>query len=476
MRTSLNHTKIIATIGPASARKDVLVKMMKAGMDVCRINFSHGTHADHQKVINTVRKINAEYQTNLCILGDLQGPKIRIGQVKGNEVWLKRGDEINITTRKQLSDEHTLYITYQRFPKDVSPDELILLDDGKLQLKIIETNKKNLVKARVIFGGKLSSNKGVNLPNTKISCPSLTRKDLHDLEFILKNDIEWIALSFVRSPKDLIELKKRIQLANKRSLVVAKIEKPEAMDNIDQIIARADAIMVARGDLGVEMPMEQVPVIQKAIVKKCIKIGKPVIIATQMMESMITNPGPTRAEANDVANSVLDGVDAVMLSGETSVGNFPELVIKAMSRIIETVENSNYDYSLTNAPDPKSANYLSDSVCYTACMLSAQTDARAIVAMTYSGYTPFQIASHRPKAMVYVFSQNKFILHILSLVWGVRCFYYDQYVSTDDTIHDVNEFLWQQKLVKRGDVVINTASIPIHQKRTTNMLTVSVIK
>jgi pyruvate kinase len=336
MKLSYNRTKIVATMGPASSKKDVLLAMVKAGVNVCRLNFSHGRPEDHQKTIDLIREINEQYKTNIAILADLQGPKIRIGLVKDGGIHLINGKHINITTKESIGDENNIYITYDTFPQDVQANEIILLDDGKLQLKVIETNRKDNVLCEIIHGGILTSRKGVNLPNTKVSIPSLTEEDLTNLQFALQNDVEWIGLSFVRTGEDIVELKRIISRSGKASRVIAKVEKPEAIDNIDEIIAATDGVMVARGDLGVEMPLEEVPLLQKMIARKCRAASKPVIVATQMLESMITTPRPTRAEVNDVANSVLDGADAVMLSGETSVGEFPVIVIETMAKLFVT--------------------------------------------------------------------------------------------------------------------------------------------
>jgi pyruvate kinase len=476
MKVYHNRTKIVATLGPASASKEVLLKMIKAGMDICRINFSHGKHEDLAKIIATIREINKKHNTHVGILADLQGPKIRVGEMKDNGVFLKKNQELVMTTKPCIGTTERLYISYQAFPKDVKVGEIILLDDGKLQFKVISTNKKDSVKVKVIYGGILSSNKGVNLPDTKVSIPSLTPKDLKDLEFILKQEVEWVGLSFVREAKDIIELKDIIKKRNSKTRVIAKIEKPEALKNLDEIIAVTDAVMVARGDLGVECPMEDLPIIQKQIVKKCMEHAKPVIIATQMMESMINNPRPTRAEVNDVANSVLDGADAVMLSGETSVGQYPVEVIKSMQQIIRKIEDTAYPYMQMHAPNKKSSTYRSDSICYTACILAEHNSALGIVSMTHSGYTAFRISSHRPEALTFIFTSNKTLLCMLSLVWGVRGFYYDKFESTDQTMKEVNGILKHHKLVKRGDVVINTASTPIGRSGRTNTIKISEIQ
>lgn len=476
MKTVHNRTKIVATLGPASSRKEVLLNMIKAGVDVCRLNFSHGTQEDHQKVIDIIRDINKKYKTNIGILADLQGPKIRIGLVKDGGINLISGHKIEITTKELIGDEKQVYISYQTFPCDVRTGEIILLDDGKIQMRVLNTNNKDTVQCEVIYGGVLTSRKGVNLPNTKVSIPSLTEEDLDNLEFALKNDVEWIGLSFVRSADDIVELKRIIGRSDKTARVIAKIEKPEAIDNIDEIIEVSDGIMVARGDLGVEMPMEQVPLLQKMIARKCRAASKPVIVATQMLESMITSPRPTRAEVNDVANSVLDGADAVMLSGETSVGEFPQIVIETMHKIVRNVEENDYPYNYTKVLNESSPTFMGDAICGSAVFLAEKTHAAGIVSMTSSGYTAFEISSYRPKAATFIFTSNINLLNTLSLLWGVRGFYYDKFDSTDRTIREVNHILKSEKLVEPGSVVINTAAIPIEKKGKTNMIKVTIIE
>ncbi|MDQ7949156.1 MAG: pyruvate kinase [Pedobacter sp.] len=475
MKPFHSRTKIVATLGPASAKPDVLYSMFNAGLDVCRLNFSHGSQADHQEVLDTIRSINKKYKYNVGILADLQGPKIRIGTVKDGGIHLVNGSRTVITTQECVGSEERIYITYENFPQDVKAGEIILLDDGKLQMRVIETNYKDEVVCEIVHGGILTSRKGVNLPNTKVSIPSLTAEDRKNLDFVLENDVEWIGLSFVRNAEDIVELKDIIKSKGKSARVVAKIEKPEAIANIDAIIAVTDAVMVARGDLGVEMPMEEVPLLQKMIVKKCRAASKPVIIATQMLESMITTPRPTRAEVNDVANSVLDGADAVMLSGETSVGEFPLIVIETMQKIISNIEDNNYPFHTEKFLNKESRSFLSDAVCDSACFLAKQTNAVGIVSMTLSGYTAFEISSHRPKAPIFIFTSNETLLNTLSLIWGVRGFFYDKFESTDNTVAEVNEVLKKAKLVKKGDVIINTAAIPLEKKGKTNMIKVTVI-
>jgi pyruvate kinase len=470
-----SKTKIVATMGPASSSPEVLEEMIRAGVNICRINFSHGSYDDARSVVQSIRSINKKLNTHIGILADLQGPKLRIGEVENNSIELKAGSEIIITTQKCIGTDKRIYITYPQFPQDVEVGNSVLIDDGKILLKVLSTNGKDEVKTVIKHGGTLSSKKGVNLPNTKVSLPCLTEKDLKDLDFALENDIEWIGLSFVRSVTDIVDLKEIIKNKNKKARVIAKIEKPEAIKEIDNIIDMADGIMVARGDLGVEMPMEKVPLIQKMLVNKCLLASKPVIIATQMMESMITNFAPTRAEVNDVANAVIDGADAVMLSGETSVGKFPIKVIEAMQRIINSIEEEDKIYYRENPPRLKNQTFISDSICYNACVMAKHADVKAIISMTNSGYTAFKISSHRPKANIFIFTDNRSLLTSLNLVWGVRGFYYDKYESTDQTIYDLKEFLKREEYLQHDDLVINIASIPMKERGRTNMLKLSHI-
>lgn len=471
-----NRTKIVATVGPASLSEQILEQMILAGMDVCRINSSHGDHAMMEGIIKTIRKLNDKLQTHVAILFDLQGPKIRIGDLQEKEVILKEGDELILNQHEVPGNSKEVYIKYPHFHQDVRKGDTVLVDDGKIKLEVTEILIDERVKTKVIHGGPLSSRKGVNLPNTIISLPSLTEKDRSDLDFALQHDVEWIGLSFVRRYEDVTSLKQIIRSAGKSARVIAKIEKPEAVRNIDSIIAVSDGIMVARGDLGVEMPMEKVPVIQKQIVKKCNEAAKPVIIATQMMESMITNYRPTRAEANDVGNAVFDGADALMLSAETSVGVYPVATIAAMQKIITEIELQDSIYFRENIPSVASDNFIPENICYLSTVLSRQSNAAAIVAMTHSGMTAYKISSHRPKAAIFIFTDNRPILNTLNLVWGVRGFYYDKYESTDTTVSDIRKFLSDNMLVKKGDYIIHIASTPIHERATANTLKLSQVE
>ena len=471
------NTKIVATVGPASSSYDNLLELVKAGVDIFRLNFSHGTHQDHQEVINRVVYINEKYGLHIGILADLQGPKLRVGQIENNALEIKEGDILTFTNEECVGTMEKIYMSYEYFAKDVNVGERVLVDDGKLVLEVVETNQKDQVKLKVLFGGVLSSRKGVNLPNTKISLPSLTPKDEVDLEYILTQPVNWIALSFVRSAEDLIDLRNRIESKDHPAKIISKIEKPEAIEHIDAIIKASNAVMVARGDLGIEVPIERLPVIQKDIINRCIQRARPVIVATQMMDSMITNPSPTRAEVTDVANAVLDGADAVMLSGETSVGRHPVKVVEAMNKIIEETERVYFENEgRLKKPSavPKSRTFLSDAICFNAARTAGEVGAKAIVGMTSSGYTAFKVSSYRPKAPIYIFSDRMNMLATLNLVWGVRCFYYDRFTTTDETIQDVMQILKSAGKIHEGDIVVNTGSMPLHRRHRTNMLKVSI--
>lgn len=471
----MKKTKIVATLGPASSDKDTLRQMFQAGLNVCRLNFSHGSHEDHAAVVRTIRELNDETGLNVAILADLQGPKIRTNEMENNGVELVNGSIVTIGIEKVVGTAQRFSINYEKLPQDVQAGERILLDDGKLALEVVATDGKKEFTAKVIHGGILSSKKGVNFPNTRISMPSLTPKDLEDLEFALSQDVDWIGLSFVRSARDIIELKHIIASKKAKAKVIAKIEKPEAIDDIDEIIRESDGLMVARGDLGVEVPFQKVPLIQKMLITKCITQAKPIIVATQMMETMINNITPTRAEVNDVANAVLDGADAVMLSGETSVGKFPVEVIKTMANIVTEMEQFDGIYNKEELPERNQARFITDSICFNACRLSQRVEANAILTMSFSGYTAYKIASQRPKSTIFVFTSNKQILTQLNLVWGVRAFYYDKQISTDHTIADIKYLLKKENLLKEGDLVINVASIPLEELGSSNMLKLSYV-
>lgn len=471
---TLNKTKIIATLGPSSTEKSVLKSLMKEGVNVFRVNFSHANHSEVKKTIFNIREISSLLGLHITILGDLQGPKIRLGTVK-DDVFIKNGNTISITTSEiEFGDSSLVSINYKDFPKDVAKGERILVDDGKLILKVVETNKKDLVKAEVVQGGELKSRKGVNLPNTKISLPALTEKDRTDALFAIKNNFDWLALSFVRSKEDVYSLEEMIKQNSENKIpIIAKIEKPEAIKNLGAILQAADGLMVARGDLGLEIPAEEVPLNQKLMVNMAKKARKPIIIATQMMESMIDSLTPSRAEVNDVANSVMDGADAVMLSGETSVGKYPVQVVQTISKIIKGVENSPLIKVPNTLPEIHSKRVITKAICFQACNIANELKASAICTLTNSGYTAWQISSWRPSAMILVFTSNKRILSQLGLLWGVRCVFYDNFVSTDRTVEEVNELAVKKGFVKKGGLVINLAAMPVINKGQVNTLRIS---
>ncbi len=468
-----NKTKIVATVGPASRSRDMLRQLIIHGVDVFRLNFSHGKHEDHQVVLDNIRELNEELGTHVCILQDLQGPKIRIGEVENGEVILEEGATLIITTDEVVGTAKCVSTTYKPLPSDVKLDDIILIDDGKIEVIVTDIDG-NKVFTRVIHGGPLKSRKGINLPYTEVSAPSLTEKDRKDLEFGLKNNVEWLALSFVRTAVDVKELKDIIEDAGKDCKVIAKIEKPQALKELDDIIEVSDGLMVARGDLGVETLMEDVPMVQKMIVNKCNEQFTPVIIATQMMESMIENARPTRAETNDIANSIIDGADAVMLSAETAVGKYPIHVIKSMTKTIQSVESKADIYFKHRKLDEKSETYYNNNLILSACRLARDTKAVAITGMTESGYTAYRIAGNRPKAHIFIFTHNKKLPYTLNLVWGIRSFYYDNMESTDITFKDIENALRDKGCLKKGEVFINTASMPIHARHRTNSLKIAI--
>lgn len=470
-------TKIVATLGPATSSKEILNKMLQAGVNVFRINFSHADYSDVKERIAMIRELNKEKGYNAAILADLQGPKLRVGVMK-DEVVVSDGDEITFATGKEFKGTaQRVYMNYDTFPRDVQAGERILLDDGKLIFEVVSTNKKDEVVSKVIQGGPLRSKKGVNLPNTNISLPALTEKDIKDAKFACEMQVDWMALSFVRHAEDLMELQNLIKEHSEYKIpIIAKIEKPEGVANIEKIVAYCDGLMVARGDLGVEIPAHEVPLIQKKLVLTAKKARIPVIIATQMMETMITSLTPTRAEVNDVANSVMDGADAVMLSGETSVGQYPVQVIEKMTQILESVENSPLIKVPHDPPHIRTKRYITKSVCYHAAHMANEIKAKAICTLTNSGYTAFQISSWRPESHILVFTSNIRILAQLSLLWGVKAFSYDKFVSTDETIEDINRIAKETGFVQHGDFTINLAAMPISDKGMVNTLRVSEIE
>ena len=472
------RTKIVATVGPACDSYDQLLELVRAGVNVFRLNFSHGNHENKAQIIERIRQINKTEPYNISILADLQGPKLRVGEIEGGGMDIKEGDILTFINEKVVGNMDKIYVSYPNLHSDVQVGEKILIDDGKLEVVVTEITKQKEVKVVVTLGGRLLPKKGVNLPDTNISLPSLTEKDLADLEFIIGQNVDWIALSFVRKTVDITELKALLKAADCKSKVIAKIEMPEAIKNLRDIIIESDGVMIARGDLGVELPVEEVPLIQKDIIRKCLHRAKPVIVATQMMESMIDRTKPNRSEITDVANAVLEGADAVMLSAETATGKYPRLVVETMTKIIKEIEDKAYDYNRDEMlkPQAKSPSFLSDAICYNACKLAEDVDANAIIGMTQSGYTGFMLSSYRPKSWLYIFTKEKSLVNQLSLSWGVRAFYYDEEESLDDIFFDQVQILKERNFLKKGDVIVSTGSTPVHLHLPTNVIKISTVE
>lgn len=475
---TFHRTKIVATVGPACDTYEKLLGLVKAGVNVFRLNFSHGAHEDKKKIIDFIREINEKEPYNISILGDLQGPKLRVGEIENGVMDVAPGDVLTFTNEKLVGNKERIYVSYPNLHKDVKIGNTIMIDDGKLEVKVSKILKNNDVQVVVTLGGPLSSKKGVNLPDTKISLPAITEKDLVDLDFIIEQGLDWVALSFVRSVRDIIILRDKLNAAKSKTKIIAKIEKPEALQNIRDIILESDGIMVARGDLGVELPIEQVPLIQKQLIRKCLHRAKPVIVATQMMESMIERTKPNRSEITDVANAVLEGADAVMLSAETATGQHPTLVVETMRKIIMEVERTDYPYNLEEVltPQPHSPSFLSDAVCYNACNLAKDCNADALVGMTQSGYTAFMLSSYRPKSPLYIFTKEKTLVNQLSLSWGVRAFYYAEEESLDDIFEDQIDILKERGFLKVGNVAVSTGSTPVHLHLPTNILKITKVE
>jgi len=477
IRHTIKRTKIVATVGPACSTYEKLLELVQAGVNCFRLNFSHGSFEDKSIIIDYIREINKNQPYNIAILGDLQGPKLRVGELENGKIELKEGQEIIFTTEKVVGTSERIYVSYPNLAKDVKIGERIFLDDGKMEVAAKEILNDKEIKIQVTLGGTLLPKKGVNLPDSSLTMPSLTEKDIADLDYILEKNLDWVALSFVRNINDVREIKGRIKEKNGKAKLISKIEMPEALRNIRDIIIESDGIMIARGDLGVEVPVEQVPLIQKDIILKCMHRAKPVIVATQMMESMMERTKPNRSEVTDVANAVLEGADAVMLSGETAMGAYPKLVVETMSKIILEVENSVYDYDRDDilTPQPHSPSVLSDALCYSACNIAQDTNASALVGMTQSGYTAFMLSSYRPKVPLFIFSKERTLINQLSISWGVRAFYYGEEESLDNIFFDQIRILKERGFLKSGEIVVNTGSTPVALHLPTNVIKVTVV-
>jgi pyruvate kinase len=479
LQHTFHKTKIVATVGPACDTYEKLLELVKAGVNVFRLNFSHGTHEDKAKIIQHIRDINVKEPYNISILGDLQGPKLRVGDIKDGALPIAPGDILTFTSKeKVMGTKDKIYVSYPNLHNDVEVGNKILIDDGKLEVVVVNVAADGDVKVAVTYGGILLPKKGVNLPDTKISLPSMTEKDIIDLAFIIDQKLDWVALSFVRMAEDIVDLKRRLAEKASRTKVIAKIEMPSALEDLRNIIIESDGVMVARGDLGVELPVEKVPMAQREIIRKSIHRAKPVIVATQMMESMIDRVKPNRSEITDVANAVLEGADAVMLSAETATGQHPALVVETMRKIILEVEKTEYRYNREEdlKPQQHSPSFLSDAICYNACKLARDTNADALIGMTQSGYTAFMLSSYRPKSPLYIFSKEKSVINQLSLSWGVRAFYYGEEESVDGIIRDEHKILKERGFIKSGDVVVNTGSLPVEKHVPTNMLKITKLE
>jgi pyruvate kinase len=475
---STHRTKIVATVGPACDTYEKLLELVKAGVNIFRLNFSHGTHENKAQIIEHIRAINTKEPYNISILADLQGPKLRVGEIENGALLIEPGDILTFTSKeKVVGTKEKIYVSYPNLHEDVEVGNKIMIDDGKLEVVVTEITKAGDVKVQVTYGGMLLPKKGVNLPDTKISLPALTEKDLVDLDFIIGQKVDWVALSFVRKAEDIVDLKKRLSDAKSKSKVIAKIEMPSALVDLRNIILESDGVMVARGDLGVELPVEKVPMAQRDIIRKCIHRAKPVIVATQMMESMIDRVKPNRSEITDVANAVLEGADAVMLSGETATGKHPSLVVETMRKIILEVERTEYRYNREEdlKPLPHSPSFLSDAIIYNGCKLAKDTKAEALIGMTQSGYTAFVLSSYRPYSPLYIFTKERTLVNQLSLSWGVRAFFYDEEESLDDIMFDQIKILKERGFLKTGDVVVNTGSTPIHLHIPTNVVKITKV-
>ena len=474
-----HKTKIVATVGPACDTYDKLLELVKAGVNVFRLNFSHGSHENKVEVIEHIRKINKTEPYNIAILGDLQGPKLRVGEIENGALKIEPGDILTFTSKEKcVGNKDRIYISYPNLHNDVKVGEKIMIADGKLEVIVVDITASGDVKVQVTYGGILLPKKGVNLPDTAISLPAMTEKDLVDFEFIIKNELDWMALSFVRKADDIVDLKKMVTDRKSAVKVMAKIEMPSALADLRNIIIESDGVMVARGDLGVELPVEKVPMAQRDIIRKCIHRGKPVIVATQMMESMIDRVKPNRSEITDVANAVLEGADAVMLSGETATGQHPTLVVETMRKIIMEVERTEYRYDREQDLQPlaHSPSFLSDAICYNACKIASDISANALIGMTQSGYTGWMLSSYRPKSPLYIFTKKQALVNQLSLSWGVRAFYYDEEDSLDDIFFDQIVILKERGFLKPGEIVVSTGSTPIHLHLPTNVLKITKVE
>ena len=465
----MRKTKIVATIGPASCSEQVLKELISAGVNVVRLNFSHGTRQWHKSLIQSIRKISSELGKPIAILQDLTGPRIRIGNLKDKSILLKNGILFDLTTQNIIGDEKRISVNYKNLPQEIKKGDTILIADGSVKAEVIGKSKTE-IRCRVISGGFISSKKGINLPFTKLKIPSLTAKDIKDLNLGIRCNVDFIALSFVRKADDIKKAKEIIRKKGASIPVIAKIEKPEALKKIDEIIDVSDGLMVARGDLGVEIPIEEIPQVQKMIIKKSNICGKPVITATQMLKSMVENPEPTRAEVTDIANSILDGTDAMMLSEETAMGKYPIRAVKVMSRIAESTEKYIPEQKIFYGENIKKEKTIPDAISHAACLTALGLNAKAIIAPTQSGYTAIQVSRFRPRQVIIAVTPDIRTVRKLSLCWGVYPILIDSFKNTDDMINKAKKASLVSKLVRKGDMMVMTAGLPVEKTGTTNII------
>ncbi len=471
--TDFRRNKIVATVGPASSSREMLLALMEAGADVFRLNFSHGQHADLAKTVALIRELSRDRRRAVAILGDLQGPKIRTGMMRGDAMTLVAGQTVVVTTEDVLGENNVIPTTYRELPDDVSVGDRILLDDGLLELQVDKIVGCR-VHCRVLIGGELKNRKGMNLPGVAVSAPALTDKDLLDLEFSLTHELDYVALSFVRSARDVVQLKELLDKSSSAIRIIAKIEKPEAVENFAAILNVSDGIMVARGDLGVEINPEKVPLIQKHIIRQCNLAGKPVITATQMLESMISSPRPTRAETSDVANAILDGSDAIMLSAETASGKYPCEAVAMMVRVAEDVERDaqlkeQFYHPLSEHAGDRS---LTESIGEAACQVAENVNAAAILAFTQTGSTAALVAKYRPQVPVYAVTPSQAVRRRMALYAGVRSIRVDIEGDTEAQIRSVDAAVVEAGVLNKGDIVVITMGSPLSDPGTTNLLKV----
>ena len=472
---TFRKTKIICTIGPASESAQMIEKLAVSGMNIARLNFSHGSHKQHAANIETIRRVSLQLDLPLAILQDLPGPKLRTGRLKEGEVWLKGSDDFTLTSKNIIGDKRAVSVNLLSLPRDVNPGDTIFLNDGAIELEVISTSDSD-VRCKVIVGGVLTPERGVNVPGVRLSVSPVTDEDLRHLAFGLEHGVDFVALSFIREASDVLQVRQFIQAKGANTPLIAKIEKREAVDNIDEIIAEVDGIMVARGDLGVEMPLKKVPLVQKEIISRCNRIAKPVIVATQMLESMVHSPYPTRAEVSDVANAIFDGADAVMLSAETAVGEYPAEAALTMAQIADETESALPYHRILSQKMGAVLPQTDDAISYAACSIAEQLGASAILAYTTSGSTAQRVAKYRPKSPILAMTPRDSVRRKLALYWGVHSYKVTEYASVEEVFQQGANLAVKLGLARSGDLIVVTAGVPLGVPGSTNMLKVQKIE